>query len=235
MLAKTAPSNFWTQNTVLVQLLSLSPMLAISQTAIKGITIAVCISSVAILATMTNRLLHSHIRPSLHFIWILFLVGSITSALELFLQILFLPLHRELGIYVPLISCNLALLIHLEHQYQLGSKAAYSLLLTRSVAMAAGLISAMGVFAGLRELLVFGTLFRDLDLLTSSVGIPLDLASHSRDNQVFSFGLLQPGAFIMLALAIALQRWIGQRFVKPRSKQPQAVERITRARVTGKL
>jgi electron transport complex protein RnfE len=235
MFTKTAPADVWSHNIVLVQLLSLSPLLAISQSAIKGLSIAIFTSIVAVLAVTTTRLLHNAIRPSLHFIWMLFLVASITTVLELAFQLTFMPLYRELGIYVPLASCNLALLIHLEQQYQLGGRASYRLLLSRSALMAIGLILALGVFSGIRELLIFGTIFRDLDLLTTNAGIPVDAALNSQSNQVFSFGLLQPGAFILLALLIAAKRWLDQHLIKPGSVYSQPIEKVSRARVTGKL
>jgi Na+-translocating ferredoxin:NAD+ oxidoreductase RnfE subunit len=233
--ARTTPANFWSNNVVLVQLLSLSPVLAVSQTAIKGFTIAVFTSVVALIAVLINRMLHSKIKPSLHFIWSLFLVGSITTILELLLQLTFMPLSRELGIYLALASCNLALLLHLEQQYQLGSEVSYQLLLSRSLLFAAGLILAIGVFASLREVIVFGSIFSDLDLLTSKVGMPNDTALNTRENQIFSFGLLQPGAFIVLALVIAGKRWLDQSILKPKNQPSEPVEKITRARVTGKL
>jgi electron transport complex protein RnfE len=235
MFTQTAPANFWTNNVVLVQLLSLSPMLAVSQSAIKGVSIAAFTAIVAVLAVVVNRLLHTAIKPSLHFIWILFLVASITTVLELMFQLTFMPLYRELGVYVPLASCNLALLIHLEQQYQLGDRVSYRLLLTRSALMAAGLIFAMGVFAGIREFLVFGAIFRDLDLLITETGIPVDTALNSQSNQVFSFGLLQPGAFILLALIIAAKRWLDQHLPMAESANSQPIDKVTRARVTGKL
>jgi Na+-translocating ferredoxin:NAD+ oxidoreductase subunit E len=235
MLTSTSPSSVWSNNIVLVQLLSLTPMLAISQSAIKGIAVALCTSAVAIIAVIINRLLHSYIKPSLHFIWILFLVGSITTMLELLLQLTFFPLYRELGVYIPLISCNLALLIHLQQQYQFGNEMSYTRLLKRSVLMVAGLILALGVFSSLREILVFGTLFRDLELLTSNAGIPVDSALNSRTNQVLTFGLLQPGAFILFALALALHRWIDEKFAKPDAESKLNIEKVTRARVTGKI
>ena len=235
MFTRPTTANLWTNNIVLVQLLSLTPMLAVSQSAIKGLAIGICTSAVAIAAVLINRLLHNSIRPSLHFMWSLFLVGSLTTALELILQFSLLPLHRELGIYLPLASCNMALLIHLEQQYQLGNKVQYRLLLKQSLLMAAGLILALGLFSSLRELLVFGTLFRDAELLTSSAGIAIDNALNSRDEQFFSFGLLQPGAFILLAFVIASKRWLDQNFFKPRTSITGPIEKVPRARVTGKL
>jgi len=210
-------------------------MLAMSHTAIKGISLAVFTSAVAIIAVIINRALHSKIKPSLHFIWSLFLVGSITTILELLFQLSFMPLYRELGIYVPLASCNLALLIHLQQQYQRGSTISYPKLLRHSLAMTAGLIIAMGLFASLREIVVFGTLFRDIQLLTSLTGIPIDAALNTRDNQLFSFGLLQPGAFILLALLIAAKRGLEQHFSLFTAEQSQPIEKVARARVTGKI
>ncbi len=232
---KNTSGNLWSNNVVLVQLLSLSPVLAVSQTAVKGLAIAFFTSAVAIIAVLVNRLLHNNIRPSLHFIWSLFLVGSITTILELLLQLTLMPLSRELGIYLPLAGCNLALLLHLEQQYQLGSDISYRLLLSRSCLFAAGLILAIGFFAGLREILVFGSIFSDLDLLTSTEGISSAAALNSRDSQFFSFGLLQPGAFIVLAFVIAGKRWLDQHILRPNTYRPETTEKVTRARVTGKL
>ncbi len=235
MLTNTTPYTAWNNNVVLVQLLSLTPMLAISQTAVKGITVAICTSAVALVAVILNRLLYSYIKPSLQFIWILFLVGSLTTALELLMQLAFFPLYRELGIYVPLISCNLALLIHLQQQHLAAQEISYLMLLKRSARMAAGLILALGVFSSLRELIAFGTLFRDLELLTSNAGIPIDAALYSRSNQILSFGLLQPGAFILFALALAAHRWLDKNFTKSSTQLNLPQEKVTRARVTGKI
>lgn len=225
--------DIWRNNVVLAQLLSLSPILAISQTAIKGIALALCSSLVLLLATLITLSIQKHIRSSLRFIWILFVTASLTTLLDTVLQLVVYPLHQELGIYVPLISCNLAIILFLEHLFQSDKRLSHYEILRSTGKVIVGLTIAITVFSALRELLAYGTVFRDLYLITANASDPVDIALYSRDKQFFGFALTQPGAFILLGLMIALTQWLKQKF--PSSQQTQPVKPVVRARVTGKL
>ncbi len=113
-LNSSRASSPWTNNPVLVQLLGLSPVLAISTTLVNGLGLGISTALVMLLSSVTVSTLRTKINQRWRFTWYLLITASYTTVLDSLLQWFYSPLHRELGIYIPLICCNFAVLIRLE-------------------------------------------------------------------------------------------------------------------------
>lgn len=194
----------WTENPGLVQLLGLCPLLAVTTSFVNGLglglaTLAVLTASNA-LVSLTRRLIQPEIRVPLYVI----IIASLVTCAELILQAWFPDLDRSLGIFIPLIVTNCAIVARAE---VFASRNSLLPSLLDGITMGSGfglLLCAIGAF---RELVGQGTLFAQLNLLTGT--------DHSTGLQLFDGGflllLLPPGAFFSLALAVALKNRIDQK------------------------
>ena len=226
-------ADLWRANPLLVQMLGLSPVLAVSTTAVNGIGLGLATLLVLMLSSLTTFLLRQHINDTWRFVWYLVILSSYTTAVDILMQWLYFPLYRELGIYVPLIACNIALLMQLEKQ---RSETQVLTSLTGALRLGLGWVITLLLLSGLRELLANGTLLENWQLLMSAPSAETGLlGTDSQTMKSFTYIALQPGALIVLGLLVAAKNWLDYgRFSGDRS-EPEKIQPVQRARVTGKL
>lgn len=191
----------WRRNVGLVQLLGLCPLLAVSTSLVYGLglglaTTAVLLGSNAAVSSI-RRLVPREIRiPAF-----VMIIASLVTAVELAMNAWFHDLYRILGIFIPLIVTNCAII---------GRAEAFA---SRNGVMPAaldGLMTGLGftlalvLLGGGRELIGHGTLLADADLLLGpwAAGLELELLPGYGG---FALAVLPPGAFFALGLLIALK------------------------------
>lgn len=107
-------SGLWHQNPGLVQLLGLCPLLAVTTTFVNGLglgiaTLAVLTASNA-LVSLTRRFLLREIRIPMYVL----IIASLVTCTELVFKAWFPALDRSLGIFIPLIVTNCAIVARAE-------------------------------------------------------------------------------------------------------------------------
>lgn len=226
--AEQAPA-IWHRNPALVQLLGLSPLLAISTAVVNGIAIGLATTAVLLLASLTIAACRNLFTQKWRFVFFLFVLAVYTTLVDILLQRFYYPLYRELGIYVPLICCNLAVLVNLDTHAQRSS---VTTALRHAFVTAAGYLLAIVGFAAVRELIIRGQIGSDWALL-----VPNSLAATAGSGltqlpDLIPFARLAPAAFILLGVLLALRNAL-----PPLNKATTEQEfvRVTRARVTGKI
>jgi electron transport complex protein RnfE len=117
------------------------------------------------------------------------------------------PLHKVLGIFIPLIVVNCIVLARVE---SFAAKNAPLPSIVDGLAMGLGLTLVLSLLGGLRELVGKGTLFSGLDLALGPAAKPFVLTVIP-DYHGFLLAILPPGAFIGLALLIATRNWLESR------------------------
>jgi len=204
-------AGIWSDNPGLVQLLGLCPLLAVSNTVVNalGLALATLFTIVMTNSTvaLTRPLLAREIRIP---IFVLVIAGTVT-AVDRVMAAYWFELHRELGIFVPLIITNCMILGRAEVFASRNPLPAAALDgLTRGL----GFMAALLALGGLRELIGHGTLLRGADTLfgPGAAGATIRLAP--ADWQ-FLVAMLPPGAFIGLGLLVALHRWLSLRWSTP--------------------
>ncbi|PRD39422.1 UNVERIFIED_CONTAM: rnfE [Trichonephila clavipes] len=137
-------------------------------------------------------------------------------------------LYQSLGIFIPLIVTNCAIIGRAEafaSKNPLGPAALDALM------MGLGFLLVLLTLGAMREVLGQGTLFDGADLLLGDWAKVLRIEVFHSDNH-FLLAMLPPGAFLGMGLLIALKNVIDQR-----QARRQTIEKgsITRARVTGSV
>lgn len=221
----------WENNPALVQLLGLSPLLAISTTLAYGIGLGIATLFVCVLACLTTSLVRAYIPHKWRLLWFMVILASYTTVLDTLAQIYFYPLYLRLGIYVPLICCNTAILLRME---TVAAHSDWPSATLDAIRTGIGLLLALILVSSCREILISGSLLSNWQILLPVSGASAVFANTDA-GAVFRFANTPAGAFILLGLIIAsinLFSNIGRRSPKVDS---ELVAPAKRARVTGRL
>ena len=203
----------WHENPGLVQLLGLCPLLAITTSLANGAGLGLATIFVLTLSNLLVSLIRGWIRPVVRIPLYVVIIASLVTCAELLLKAWLPDLDRSLGIFVPLIVTNCAIMARAE---VFASRNPPLTSLVDGLAMGAGFALALCAIGAFRELLGSGTVLGNLDLLGLSVdGIQLV-------DSGFLLMLLPPGAFFSLALLIAAKNALDQRKEKS-TRQPDAM------------
>ena len=197
-------SGLWRDNPGLVQLLGLCPLLAVTTTFVNGLglgiaTLTVLMASNA-LVSATRRWIQPEIRVPIYVL----IIASLVTCIELIFKALFPDLDRSLGIFIPLIVTNCAIVARAEvfaSRNPVGSSIVDGLVMGSGFAL---LLMTIGAF---RELLGQGSLFSRMDMLFGGEPVRgIVLAENG-----WLLVVMPPGAFFSLALAIAAKNAIDRR------------------------
>lgn len=221
--------SLWRHNPVFLHLLGLSPLLAVSRLTVTALALAL-VSSLALLAsTVSLHFLAPRFSARWRFFSSLMVLALFTSLLGLYCQVFHPALSAELGIYLPLIACNFALL------QQLDFTDAKRPLLSRlggNLQLLAAYGLALLLFAALREWLGSGQILQGMTLLQPNAiaSIPA-----SGSGPLAQFINLPGAAFLLLGLLVAGYQGLSLLLAADSQNRKTTVVKAKRARVTEKL
>ena len=194
-------TGLWQENPGLVQLLGLCPLLAVTSTFINGLGLGVATLLVLtcsnVLVSATRRWILAEIRVPIYVL----IIASLVTCTELIFKAWFPALDRSLGIFIPLIVTNCAIVARAE---LFASRNGVAASFYDGLGMGPGfalLLMAIGLF---RELVGRGSLFADFHMLFGGEALPgLVIVDGG-----WLLAILPPGAFFSLALAVALKNYL---------------------------
>jgi electron transport complex protein RnfE len=132
------------------------------------------------------------------------IIACVVTVIELLMNAHFHDLYLILGIFVPLIVTNCAIIGRAE-AYASKNKVFYSAL--DGLMMGLGFTLILVLLGVIRELLGYGTIFRNADLMLGEWASSLSVTI-LQDYQGLLFAILPPGAFMGLAILVALKNKI---------------------------
>ncbi len=197
-------SGLWRENPGLVQLLGLCPLLAVTSSFVNGLglgaaTLAVLLASNA-LVSAARRWIHAEIRIPIYVL----IIASLVTCIELVFKAWFPDLDRSLGIFIPLIVTNCAIVARAEI---FASRNPVGASVIDGFVMGSGFALLLMTIGAFREMIGKGSLFSRMDMLFGGEPVSgLVLADNG-----WLLLVLPPGAFFSLALAIAAKNAIDQR------------------------
>jgi electron transport complex protein RnfE len=189
----------WSNNTGLVQLLGLCPLLAVSNSAVNALGLGLATVLVLTLTNLAISVLRRAIPPEIRIPVYVVVIATIVTCVELAMNAWLHDLYLVLGLFIPLIVTNCAVMGRAE------------LFAARRPPMHAaldGFATGLGFFAvllaigSLREVVGHGTLFAGAARFLGDWAGPLELRLIA-DYRGFVPAILPVGAFVALALLIA--------------------------------
>ncbi|HEX9801963.1 MAG TPA: electron transport complex subunit E [Gammaproteobacteria bacterium] len=210
-----ARDGLWHNNVALVQILGLCPLLAVTSTAINGLGLGLATILVLVSSNFTVSLIRHLVRPEVRIPVFVLVIASFVTAVELAMNAFFHDLYKVLGIFIPLIVTNCSILGRAE---AFASKNPVGKSVVDGLTMGVGFAVVLVVLGAMRELIGFGTLFAQANMMFGEAARGLTITV-IEDYKGFLVAVLPPGAFIGLGLLIALKNLIEQRAAK-RARQP---------------
>ena len=207
-------NGLWDNNQAFVALLGLCPLLAVSNTVINGLGLGLATTLTLIVSSSIVSLIRQHVGSEIRLPVFVLIIASIVTAIELLMNAFFYELYLILGIFIPLIVTNCAIIGRAE---AFASKNPLGASFIDGLAMGLGFTAALVVLGAMREILGAGTLFANAHLMFGEAA--KDMVIYViRDYEGFLLAILPPGAFIGLGLLIALKNLIDKRLAQPASQ-----------------
>lgn len=195
---------FWSNNPALVQLLGLCPLLAVTATVVNGLGLGLATTLVLMGSNVTVSLIRNLVRNEIRIPVFVLVIASFVTAIELAMNAFFHDLYKILGIFIPLIVTNCAIIGRAE---AFASKNSVSRSLVDGLSMGLGFTTILVILGGLREAIGFGTLFSQAHLMFGETARTLTVTL-GEDYPGFLLAILPPGAFLGLGLLIAFKNVI---------------------------
>ena len=186
-------------NVGLVQLLGLCPLLAVSNNAVNALGLGL---ATVLALTLTNTVIagiRKLTRRDVRIPTFVMVIAAVVTSIELAIRAWLPELHDVLGLFIPLIVTNCALMGRAE---AFASRNSPGLAALDGVATGVGFLWVLLAIGAMRELLGTGSLFAGAGPL---LGLPwLEMAAPGYPG--FLIAVLPVGAFLALAALVALRQ-----------------------------
>jgi electron transport complex protein RnfE len=222
----------WKNNPALVQLLGLCPLLAVTGTVVNAIGLGLATILVLVGSNIAVSLIRNHVADAVRLPAFVMIIASFVTVTELVMQALTYELYQILGIFIPLIVTNCAILGRAD---AFASKNGIIPSAVDGLTMGLGFTVVLILLGVIREVIGQGTLFTNMDLIFGEMAVNWQIVIFN-DYPDFLFAILPPGAFVAMGLIIAVKNLVDSYLADKAAANKAAVEvGSKRARVTGKI
>ncbi|MCK4689002.1 MAG: electron transport complex subunit E [Candidatus Marinimicrobia bacterium] len=185
---------FWKENPVLVMLLGLCPTLAVTNSAINGLSMGLAVIFTLVCSSTLISLVRKIIPKEVRIPTFIIVIATFVTVTDLTLAAFFPDISKSLGPFVPLIVVNC---IVLGRQEAFASKNPVHRAIIDALGMSIGFTLTLIILGSIRELLGSGTIF-SFQIMPASF-------------QPWMVMGLPPGAFLTLGLMIGIFNWISSK------------------------
>jgi electron transport complex protein RnfE len=221
----------WKNNPALVQLLGLCPLLAVTNNVVNALGLGLVTTLVMVAANGLVSLTRNRVNSDVRLPTFVMIIAALVTIAELLMQAFTYELYLILGIFIPLIVTNCAILGRAE-AYACKNPVVPALF--DGFAMGVGFSVVLILLGAMRELLGQGTLFADMHLLFGEPARNWTITLFA-NYQGFLFAILPPGAFIGMGLLIALKNIGDTQIAKRQQVSDASTKESRRIRVTGTI
>ncbi|MFO7592508.1 MAG: electron transport complex subunit E [Pseudomonadota bacterium] len=201
----------WDNNVVFSQLLALCPLLAVTGTATNGLGLGLASLVVLVLSNLVVSLFRGIITPEVRIPVFVLLIAAIVTVVDMMMNAWLHELHKVLGLFIPLIVTNCAILGRSE---SFASRQPIRAALVDGFAMGGGFIIALVALGAVREVIGSGTLFANASILLGD-GFRFLEITLILEYRGFLLMALPPGGFLMMGFLMAGKRVLDARRAKP--------------------
>lgn len=206
---KLAGDGLWHNNVVFSQNLALCPLLAVTGTATNGLGMGLATLVVLVCSNVLVSLNRHLIPPEVRIPVFVLLIAALVTLVDMTMNAWLHEMHKVLGLFIPLIVTNCAILGRAESY---ASKHPVAMSLWDGLMMGFGFTFVLVLLGAVREIISSGTLFANASLLLGESLVFLE-TTLIPDYKGFLLAALPPGGFIALGFIIAGKRLVDRRFV----------------------
>ena len=192
-------------NPAWAQLLGLCPLLAVSNSVVNALGLALASGFVLLGSNLTISLLRQRIPDVARLPCFVLIIATFTTITVMVLEAFAFALYLRIALFVQIIVTNCMILGRAE---AFASRQPVGAAILDAMGTAAGFAIALLALGGVREILGYGTLLREMDLLFGDAARSwvIELTSAA----TLPLALFPPGAFLLAGLLFALvQGFIG--------------------------
>ena len=231
-ISEVTKNGLWTNNPALVQLLGLCPLLAVTGSVVNALGLGLATMAVLIGSNTIVSLIRNHVSDAVRLPAFVIIIAAFVTCAELLMKAYTYELYQILGIFIPLIVTNCAILGRAEafaSKHHVGYAALDGLM------MGMGFLLVLVALGAIRELFGQGTLFASMNLLFGPVANSWMLHPFG-ENYSFLIAVLPPGAFLVTGLLIAGKNYIDA-VLKRRAdaQRDRPIKGAKRIRTTGHI
>ncbi len=180
------------ENPVLILLLGLCPLLAVSATAVNSLGMGIAVLFVLVGSNLVVSLFRKFIPDGVRIPVFIIIISTFVTVTDYLMAAYYPPLHKSLGVFVPLIVVNCIILGRAE-VFAYRNNIFYSLL--DALGMGLGFTLVITIIGMIRELLGSGTVFGFGNFVSRPALIMI----------------LPPGGFITIGFLIGVLNWYRQK------------------------
>jgi electron transport complex protein RnfE len=192
---------FWKENPILVMLLGMCPTLAVTTSAINGLTMGLAVVFVLTCSSLIVSIVRNIIPKQVRIPVFIVIIATFVTMVDLFLKAFLLDLSKALGPFIPLIVVNCIILGRAE---AFASKKGVLISILDALGVSFGFTVTLIILGGIREILGMRTFFGYTVL--------------GEGFEPWIVMLLPPGAFITLGLMLGVKNSIDRRLKEKRSR-----------------
>ena len=198
-------NGIWKQNTALIQLLGMCPLLAMSNSVVNGVGLGLATVFVMAMSNLIVSALRSLIPYEIRIPVFILIIAALVTVTDLAMNAFLHDLYVVLGIFIPLIVTNCIVLARVEAFAAKNSVIASTI---DGAMMALGLTWVLALLGAIREFVGTGALLSGIEMIIPSAHAIQILPD---DYPGFLIAILPPGAFITLGTLIACRNWFDAR------------------------
>ena len=191
-------------------MLGLCPLLAVSNSLVNALGLGLATVAVLILSNVSVSLIRNIVRPEIRLPVFVVIIASSVTTIELIMHAWFHELYLVLGIFIPLIVTNCAIIARAE---SFASKNTVGKSFFDGLMMGLGFTLVLVILGSLREIIGMGTLFSNAHIMFGENMRWLTIEVFSNYDG-FLLAILPPGAFIGLAFLLAARNYYELRKIK---------------------
>jgi electron transport complex protein RnfE len=207
-------NGLWDNNMVLTQMLALCPLLAVTTTATNGLGMGLATTAVLAASNLTVSACRQAISQEVRIPIFVLLIASLVTLVDMAMNAWLHELYKVLGLFIPLIVTNCAILARAE---AFASRQPVKASLLDGLMMGLGFTLVLVLLGACREILGSATLFADASLLLGSHFAFLETTLIT-EYKSFLLMLLPPGGFLVLGFLLAGKRLLDRRLQQARQR-----------------
>ena len=207
---RIAADGLWQNNVVFSQLLALCPLLAVTSTATNGLGMGLASTAVMVASGLAVAAVRRIIAPQVRIPIFVLVIATLVTLVDMGMNAWLHDLHKVLGLFIPLIVTNCAILGRAE---AFASRQPVLPAAADGLMMGLGFTLALVALGAARELLGSGTLFSHASLLLGDAVAFLELQLLP-DYGGFLLAALPPGGFLVLGFLLAGKRVLDRRLAR---------------------
>ncbi len=210
-------AGLFNNNIIFVQSLALCPLLAVTSSATNGLGLGLATMAVMIVSNLLTSVAKSVISKAVRIPMNIIIIATLVTMIDFILNAYLHPLHKVLGLFIPLIVTNCAILGRVE---SFSSKSPILPSIVDGAAMGFGFTWALTLIGAIREIIGSGTLFTNASLLLGPHFSFLEMTVFPHYRGLLLM-ILPPGGFFVLGTLLAIKQKYGL-YTKARQAQINA-------------